>query len=157
MEIGFHGFWQLALCCQFLQFLYKVFYRIFRTIHVVKILPVPVYHKVAAHLLVSISSLNVLTVVAYTESHPCLQERRSPLAGSTWSMLPPDLCTIPWEHSLSSGDSYNFSFFAPQLLQPAFSDGQGVLLHFYEPLPILLGTLSSAWCLHLAAYLGLFS
>lgn len=38
MEIGFHGFWQLALCCQFLQFLYKVFYRIFRTIHVVKIL-----------------------------------------------------------------------------------------------------------------------
>ena len=38
MEIGFHGFWQLDLCCQFLQFLYKVFYRIFRTIHVVKIL-----------------------------------------------------------------------------------------------------------------------
>ena len=49
MEIGVHGFWQLALFCQFTKLLYKVFYRIFWIVHIVKILPVPVDYKVAAH------------------------------------------------------------------------------------------------------------
>lgn len=62
--------------------------------------------------------------------------------------------TIPWEHSLSSDVPCNFSFCAPRLLHPAFSDGQGVPPCLYEPSPTLLGTLSSAWCLHLAAYLS---
>lgn len=80
--------------------------------------------------------------------------KRSQLAGSTWRMLPPGLCTIPWAHSLSSDVPYSFSVCVPRLLHPAFSDGQGVPPCLYEPLPTLLETLLSAWSPHIAACLS---
>lgn len=69
-------------------------------------------------------------------------------------MLPPGLYTIPWAHSLSSDVPYNFYVCAPRLLHPTFSDVQDVLPCLYEPSSTLLGTILSAWSLHLAAYLS---
>lgn len=49
MDIPTHFFRQSPLLRQFPKRLYQVSYGILRTIHIIKILPVPIHHKVSAH------------------------------------------------------------------------------------------------------------